>query len=317
MIGKRISREPLRVPSEWKQQDRAFVIQLERILDDIYDRVDMRKINGRCDTLDEEVASLNEDVGSLEGAVGSLDTRVTTLERATPAWQLVYPVGSIYMSVVATSPATLFGGTWEKLKDRFLLGSGDTYSAGSTGGAATVSYTPAGSNSGGSVGNHTLTTTEIPSHNHGWTGTSATCSSVDIKHTHSYTDYYASTPTGNCAISEAQMPKHSHSVAYGLSGGATSYLWANAGGTKYNTSTSEVGSTNNHNHTVSNTSASRTSGEGNKNHNHTVTATGSIGNSGGGGAHNHGFTNPTFTGTAATINKMPPYLVVNMWKRTA
>ena len=59
-----------------------------------------------------------------------------------------YPVGSIYMSVNSTSPASLFGGTWEQLKDRFLLGAGSSYSVGSTGGEAT----------------HTLTTAEMPAH---------------------------------------------------------------------------------------------------------------------------------------------------------
>ena len=53
---------------------------------------------------------------------------------------LVYPIGSIYMSVNSTSPATLFGGTWEQLKDRFLLGAGDTYSNGATGGATSASH---------------------------------------------------------------------------------------------------------------------------------------------------------------------------------
>lgn len=62
----------------------------------------------------------------------------------------IYPVGSIYMSVNSTSPATLFGGTWERIKDTFLLAAGDTYSAGATGGEA----------------EHTLTTSEIPSHSH-------------------------------------------------------------------------------------------------------------------------------------------------------
>ena len=52
-----------------------------------------------------------------------------------------YPVGSIYMSVNSTSPASLFGGTWEQLKDRFLLGAGDSYAAGGTGGEATVALT--------------------------------------------------------------------------------------------------------------------------------------------------------------------------------
>ena len=63
---------------------------------------------------------------------------------------VVYPVGSIYMSVNSTSPATLFGGTWERIQDRFLLAAGSTYAAGNTGGEAT----------------HTLTVAEIPSHNH-------------------------------------------------------------------------------------------------------------------------------------------------------
>ena len=63
---------------------------------------------------------------------------------------LVYPVGSLYMSVNSTSPATLFGGTWERIKDTFLLSAGDTYTSGDTGGEAT----------------HTLTINEIPSHNH-------------------------------------------------------------------------------------------------------------------------------------------------------
>lgn len=64
--------------------------------------------------------------------------------------QGAYPVGSIYLSVNATDPATLFGGTWERIGGRFLLGADDTYTAGSTGGEA----------------EHTLTIDEMPSHNH-------------------------------------------------------------------------------------------------------------------------------------------------------
>lgn len=48
---------------------------------------------------------------------------------------IIYPVGSIYLSVNNTDPSTLFGGTWVQIKDRFLLSAGDTYTAGATGGS--------------------------------------------------------------------------------------------------------------------------------------------------------------------------------------
>ena len=53
----------------------------------------------------------------------------------------LYPVGSIYMSTTNTSPASMFGGTWEQIKDKFLLSAGDTYSAGISGGNAIHSHT--------------------------------------------------------------------------------------------------------------------------------------------------------------------------------
>jgi hypothetical protein len=44
-----------------------------------------------------------------------------------------YPVGSIYQSTDPTSPAQLFGGTWEQIaQDRVLMGASDTHPAGST-----------------------------------------------------------------------------------------------------------------------------------------------------------------------------------------
>ena len=63
---------------------------------------------------------------------------------------MVYPVGSIYISVNTTNPGSLFGGTWEQIKDRFILAAGGSYTVGSTGGEAT----------------HTLTANEMPSHSH-------------------------------------------------------------------------------------------------------------------------------------------------------
>ena len=65
--------------------------------------------------------------------------------------EVIYPVGSIYMSTNSTSPATLFGfGTWTRIEGKFLLGatdnatgSGASYTAGATGGAASVTLTAA------------------------------------------------------------------------------------------------------------------------------------------------------------------------------
>lgn len=51
-----------------------------------------------------------------------------------------YPVGYIYFSYDSTSPASLFGGTWTQLTDRFLVGAGSSYAVGATGGAASSSH---------------------------------------------------------------------------------------------------------------------------------------------------------------------------------
>lgn len=50
----------------------------------------------------------------------------------------VYPVGSIYLSVNNTSPTYLFGGTWEKIEDRFLIGASSSKPVNSTGGSNTA-----------------------------------------------------------------------------------------------------------------------------------------------------------------------------------
>ena len=44
-----------------------------------------------------------------------------------------YPVGSIFQTVSSTSPAALFGGTWQEIAwNRVLMGAGSTHPAGST-----------------------------------------------------------------------------------------------------------------------------------------------------------------------------------------
>ena len=112
----------------------------------------------------QDVASLTSTVNTLSGNVTTATTTANNAQQTANSalnvantkvstsdlLDLVYPVGSIYLSVGSTAPSTLFGGTWQQIKDTFLLGSGDDYTLGDTGGEAT----------------HTLTVDEMPSHNH-------------------------------------------------------------------------------------------------------------------------------------------------------
>lgn len=60
---------------------------------------------------------------------------------------LIYPVGSIYMSLNQADPSTLFGGTWERIQDKFLLAASSSRAAGSEGGAETHKHvSPVGYN---------------------------------------------------------------------------------------------------------------------------------------------------------------------------
>lgn len=77
-------------------------------------------------------------------------TSVTGMVRTSLAESGRMPIGAIFLSVSEESPAAFYGGTWERIKDRFLLAAGDSYTAGATGGAAT----------------HTLTENEMPKHRH-------------------------------------------------------------------------------------------------------------------------------------------------------
>ena len=61
-----------------------------------------------------------------------------------------FPVGYIYISHSSMSPAEMFGGTWEQIKDCFLLGAGSKYTAGTTGGSAET----------------TQSTANLPAHSH-------------------------------------------------------------------------------------------------------------------------------------------------------
>lgn len=104
-------------------------------------------------TLGKGIPAFFIDTKKSSVGVNCLPTQEDAFQLGDSAWltaQGAYPVGAIYLSVLDANPAALFGGTWERIGGRFLLGADSTYAAGSTGGEAV----------------HTLTSDEMPRHNH-------------------------------------------------------------------------------------------------------------------------------------------------------
>ena len=109
-----------------------------------------------------DLANTSQVVTAATASAGTNTNQVATTAFVTAAMtaatinNLVYPVGSIYINAtVATNPATLLGvGTWVAYGEGRVpvgkAGSGTFDTLGATGGAET----------------HTLTLSEIPSHNH-------------------------------------------------------------------------------------------------------------------------------------------------------
>lgn len=105
---------------------------------------------GACVTHEGSLWKCTTAVSTAEAFNGAKWQNVTLLREA--LCDIVYPVGSIYTSVNSTSPATLFGGIWERITGRFLLAGTDSGSSGAD---------QAPGNTGGEA-THTLTASELP-----------------------------------------------------------------------------------------------------------------------------------------------------------
>lgn len=133
-------------------------------------------------------------------------------------FELIYPVGAIYMSTNNISPQVLFGGTWEQIQNRFLLAAGSSYSAGSTGGSADAS---------------------LPAHTHTVSGTAAS----NGAHTHSVSGTAASNGAHTHGMGNIWSDGSGSSSAYTMS-------------SNRKLKTRNTGSSGAHTHTVSGTAAS-------------------------------------------------------------
>ena len=98
------------------------------------------------------------------------EIRDSNAVRASELLDLVYPVGSIYITTNSTHPTLLFGGDWERIQGRFLLAADNTYTPGSEGGSAdavipTHTHTVSGTVSTNGSHSHSLGAAGGHSHN--------------------------------------------------------------------------------------------------------------------------------------------------------
>ena len=228
--------------------------------------------------------------------IRELETRVNaTLEER---FLKFYQVGSIYMTFGNENPADLYGGTWEKVEDTFLMAAGNQYPVGSTGGSNAVtigaSNIPSLNISGSTTAKNGISTSGNGAYNGTITSTGTYYggtygTSIDGEHWHGFPallmGYYGGT-TFNF-----------------LPNGGDANLWR---ASNY-TTVSGTSAAGNHSHTINIPSQTITS-YGNLN----------IGN------HSHTVNIPSLnvTGTyqnenVQSIDVTNEYVAVNVWKRVA
>lgn len=184
----------------------------------------------------------------------------------------VYPVGSIYTTLSAANPGDLFGGTWVKIEDRFLLAAGKLHNVLNAEGGASE-----------------MTASMMPVHSHSVSLNGGT------------TSQSAGVTTGMSANNQ-----HSHSISNGtkefacvpIGVGIDEERGGGIGGDSYDYPRTKKG--------TNWTSTERTSGVSIEHthqfwHGHDVSVSGET----------------SAAGDGTSENNMPPYLVVNIWQRTA
>lgn len=215
------------------------------------------------------LTEISEKIDELEYIVSTLD-----IGELTPALS-VYPVGAIYISANPADPSTLFGGTWQSFgQGKTILGAGDGYPNGDTGGSKTVTLTS------DQMPEHTHTYNEPKDHKHVFGVQVGThyLQPTTYNHAGAGTDIWIAALDGNTTSSAGQTINRGTITGGQINGSAL----ASQPGT--NTGKSTLISVRN------NTSPSGAS-----------TSTKATGSSGNGADHDN----------------MPPFIVVNMWVRTA
>lgn len=271
--------------------------------------------NNNTDAIDTAMNTNKTNIANNASNISTILTGLSTVNTSDTnsvyykLMKLIYPVGSLYWSSKSTNPASLFGGTWVQIKDRFILACGDTYtSSGATGGSATVQ----------------LTESNLPAHTHGMNHhhyTSGTTGDNNRGHTHKFTPsgsvsssfsgithkiLTGGSDTGNGFFKNSTNTTAGSKIrwTYGTEGSwdtsslSDSVSWKDGGsvsssfsGTKSNTEDISQ----NHTHTW-----------GNWSEDSCTTANNSTARS-----------NTDSTGSGTSFSVLPPYVVKYCWERTA
>ena len=220
------------------------------------------------------------------------DGIITKAKLASDVVDLIYPVGAVYLSTAQTSPAALFGGTWQRIEDRFLLAAGSDYAAGDTGGSARQHLMPE----------------NLPSHSHEYSkaGTETERTTLSAAQLPAHSHYYqkSDSVTGSTRLTVNQIPAHTHDVVVKNTSGTSVAIAtaSSASGLGKSGYTTETGGGQGHTHTVGTHEASTENEGSGIGHAHSITSASSQTGATGGGV---------------SFSNMPPYLAVYVWRRTA
>lgn len=162
------------IPINEKEEESSFLIQYKHYyLDENDISIHQFQISFYInDTITNDNKSEKEDAFAQDWLPFNFQLRTARVNSGTitipfdstylsPGTMRIFP-GMIYQSVSPTSPAELFGGTWERITGKFLLGATDD---GSTGTALLKTSSVAAGSSGGEA-EHQLSVAEMPSHTH-------------------------------------------------------------------------------------------------------------------------------------------------------